>query len=36
MDSFMTVLDLVVLAVCLPIVVRKTLRARRSGDSRVG
>lgn len=30
MDSFITVLDLVVLAVCVPLIVRKSLRARRS------
>lgn len=31
MDSFMTVFDLVVLAVCVPVIVRKSLRARRAG-----
>lgn len=33
MDQFITVLDLVVLAVCVPVIVRKSLRARRAGDS---
>jgi hypothetical protein len=32
MDSFFTVIDLVVLAVCVPVIVRKTMRSRRAGN----
>jgi hypothetical protein len=36
MNSLITVVDLIVLAVCVPVIVRKSVRSRRAGSNHAG